>query len=194
MLTANTPPDTARLTIRPFRESDLPLLTAMHGNPEVTRYVGWKEPPTEQQNREWLARTCRSYAEEGIGQMAIHLKSTGDFIGRCGLRIVEIESEPGSNHPRWFWYRGSAPADLDVTPHTEIGYTFAFAHWGKGYATESVRAFCDHAFATGFDTRITAATFPENLASARVLEKAGFTATGYARGFGRTLVTHTIDA
>jgi RimJ/RimL family protein N-acetyltransferase len=44
---------------------------------------------------------------------------------------------------------------------------------GRGYATEAVRALIHHAFATGRVSQVLADTARDNLASHRVLEKAG---------------------
>lgn len=60
----------------------------------------------------------------------------------------------------------------------DMGYMFAGAHWGKGYATEIGRALIDHSFARYDWPRIEAGVFSGNPASARVLEKLGFTYVG----------------
>ncbi len=76
----------------------------------------------------------------------------GDLIGVCGV-------EPGDNAP-------------------EIGYWLGAPYWGRGYATEAVRAVIDHAFgAVGHDT-LQAGARVGNPASRRVLEKCGFQWTG----------------
>ena len=60
----------------------------------------------------------------------------------------------------------------------EIGYWLGVRHWGKGYATEAVRAVIDHAFShLGYDALQSAARVT-NPASRRVLEKCGFQWTG----------------
>ena len=72
----------------------------------------------------------------------------GDLIGVCGV-------EPRDNAP-------------------EIGYWLGAPYWGRGYATEAVRAVIDHAFGTvGHDT-LQAGARVGNPASRRVLEKCGF--------------------
>jgi len=48
-------------------------------------------------------------------------------------------------------------------------------HWGKGYATEAVRAMADYAFSRFDFIRLEARVLEGNPASGRVLEKAGFT-------------------
>ena len=62
--------------------------------------------------------------------------------------------------------------------HPEIGYWLGVAFWGKGYATEAVRALIDHAFGElGHDVLVSGARV-SNPASRRVLEKCGFEWTG----------------
>ena len=56
----------------------------------------------------------------------------------------------------------------------EIGYWLGVKHWGKGYATEAVRAMIDHIFADIDFDAIQAAARVTNPASRRVLEKCGF--------------------
>ncbi|MGH6919466.1 MAG: GNAT family N-acetyltransferase [Geminicoccaceae bacterium] len=62
----------------------------------------------------------------------------------------------------------------------ELGYALGRPYWGQGYATEGVLAMIDHARTLGLRA-LEAFTFIENPASARVLDKAGFTDLGVAR-------------
>jgi len=63
----------------------------------------------------------------------------------------------------------------------EIGYWVGEPFWGRGIATRAVRAFGDWVFATTPLVRLYAHVFDWNPASARVLEKAGFTLEGRMR-------------
>lgn len=81
---------------------------------------------------------------------------------------------------------------------TEIGYWVARAHWGRGFATEAVRAALTLA-RTLRHTKIYAAHFHDNPASGRVLRKAGFSPTGAveecfsrARGEAVSAIVHAI--
>ena len=58
-----------------------------------------------------------------------------------------------------------------------LGYWVGRVHAGKGYASEAVRLVVEYARKLGA-ARLLAETFPENYASGRVLEKAGFVFTG----------------
>jgi RimJ/RimL family protein N-acetyltransferase len=72
----------------------------------------------------------------------------GDLIGVCGV-------EPRDNAP-------------------EIGYWLGAPYWGRGYATEAVRAVIDYAFGTVGHGTLQACARVGNPASRRVLEKCGF--------------------
>jgi RimJ/RimL family protein N-acetyltransferase len=58
-----------------------------------------------------------------------------------------------------------------------LGYWIGKDFWGRGYATEAVRAVLNLARTLGH-VRITASNFADNPASGRVLRKAGFQPTG----------------
>ena len=60
----------------------------------------------------------------------------------------------------------------------EIGYWLGEEFWGRGLATEALAAVSDYAFASFDLCRLYAHVFDWNPASARVLEKAGYTYEG----------------
>ncbi|MDP6071748.1 MAG: GNAT family protein [SAR202 cluster bacterium] len=60
----------------------------------------------------------------------------------------------------------------------EVGYWLGEPFWGKGIATMAISAIVDYAFAHFDLVRLYASVFEWNPASARVLEKAGFTLEG----------------
>jgi RimJ/RimL family protein N-acetyltransferase len=60
----------------------------------------------------------------------------------------------------------------------EIGYAVVRSCWGRGYATEAVRALVDKARDVGGVARIIAHTPLDRPASGRVLAKAGFSQVG----------------
>lgn len=64
----------------------------------------------------------------------------------------------------------------------ELGYALARAVWGRGLATEAARAVIRAAFEADSElNRIRAVADPRNVASVRVLEKAGMTREGILR-------------
>jgi RimJ/RimL family protein N-acetyltransferase len=60
----------------------------------------------------------------------------------------------------------------------EIGYGFAPAYQGRGYATEAAQALVKNAFACDNVAIVRAHTLPEKNASGRVLAKCGFDLVG----------------
>ena len=64
----------------------------------------------------------------------------------------------------------------------ELGYSIDRAAWGQGFATEAVSAVTSRAFSECSDlNRLRAKTHPLNVASQRVLLKAGFLREGVLR-------------
>jgi ribosomal-protein-alanine N-acetyltransferase len=59
-----------------------------------------------------------------------------------------------------------------------LGYYIDEAHTGRGYATDAVRLSLQFAFGSASLHRVQAAVLPRNVASRRVLEKAGFSREG----------------
>ena len=62
----------------------------------------------------------------------------------------------------------------------DVGYILHPDHWGQGLASEAVGAAIAHVFATREVEDLTADVDPANQASIRLLEKLGFTRTGFA--------------
>jgi RimJ/RimL family protein N-acetyltransferase len=70
---------------------------------------------------------------------------------------------------------GLVGAHLATAPDMEIGYVVAPPAWGRGFATEAVKALADTVFSLTRANRIVANARVDNLASRHVLEKTGFT-------------------
>jgi RimJ/RimL family protein N-acetyltransferase len=60
----------------------------------------------------------------------------------------------------------------------EVGYWLGVPYWGRGFATEAVRALIDHAFGDLEHETLISGARVTNPASRRVLEKCGFQWTG----------------
>ena len=73
---------------------------------------------------------------------------------------------------------GGCGFDLREGPAPEVGYWLGVRHWGKGYATEAVRALIDHAFTDLDHKAMQSSVRVTNPGSRRVLEKCGFQWTG----------------
>ncbi|AUG82194.1 N-acetyltransferase [Kitasatospora sp. MMS16-BH015] len=139
--------ETERLRLRPLGVADAEWWVGLHADPEVNRFVG---AYTLERAAERLALIEGQWAERGHGLCAIELVATGERIGRCGLN----------------WW-----ADYG---ETELGWTLASEHWGRGYATEAARGMLEWGFETlGLDL-ITAMIHHGNESSVAVARRLGF--------------------
>lgn len=142
--------ETSRLILREFDEADVEAFYLLGSDPSIIRYTG--DPGGGLKSLEHAMETMRTrpladYREHGFGRWACVLKETGSIIGFAGLK----------------WLPESGEVD--------IGYRFLPAYWGLGLATESGKAIIEYGFGTLGLKQITGLVDPENIASARVLEK-----------------------
>jgi [ribosomal protein S5]-alanine N-acetyltransferase len=113
------------------------------------RYVG--EPLADlDAARRTIERAGEAQQRHGVCLWAVVEKSIGEVVGACG-----------------FHRTGEGP-------ELELAYHFKKSNWGRGFATEATRACVLYAREKLAATRIIAGVSPENHASRRVLEKAGF--------------------
>ncbi|MFN4142489.1 GNAT family N-acetyltransferase [Aestuariivirga sp.] len=148
----------ARLVARRFERRDLAAFVAMRSDPAVARYQSWDGYTVEEGVRFLDGLSGQEPGEPGWFQFALEEKATGAFVGDCGLNV--------SAHDRRL---------------AEIGYSIARPFWNRGFATEAVRALTGHAFRAYGLHRISASVDPRNVASCRVLEKAGFVKEAHFR-------------
>lgn len=73
---------------------------------------------------------------------------------------------------------GVFPQDDIHRLNAEMGYWLAEPYWGKGITTQAILLMVEYAFRTFPIDRIFARPFGSNIASQRVLEKAGFLLEG----------------
>jgi len=105
-------------------------------------------PYTREDGKRWLEIATEIKPETNFA-----IAVQGEAIGAIGF---SIQSDVG--------YRSA-----------EIGYWLGEGFWGRGIATQALRAVTDYAFEHYDLCRLYAHVFEWNMASARVLEKAGYT-------------------
>jgi ribosomal-protein-alanine N-acetyltransferase len=142
--------ETARLVLRRARLADVPVLFAFLGDAEAMRHT----------HHDASVRTCRRRIavhewrrrRDGYAPWTIVTKADGRIVGWGGL--YDDPFDPG-------W-------------GVEVGYFFRPSAWGKGYASELLAACTAIADDVLGLPELRAFAHPENTASRRVLEKAGF--------------------
>jgi RimJ/RimL family protein N-acetyltransferase len=140
---------TERLAVRPYTMDDLDYVCSLNGNPEIMQYI--RPAQTPEQSREFLQKVISAYSEQpGIGRWGMFSIPSGEFVG--SFAIIPVEN----------------------TGELQLGYALLKEHWGKGYASESVRGGINYAFDDLDLTEIAGITFPANISSQKVLLKNGF--------------------
>lgn len=137
---------------RPFQAADAQLLFELDSDPEVMRFVTQGQTTPLGQIKEEIIPLLLGYQGQSPprGYWAAHLRDTADFIG-------------------WFHLRPGATSPDEV----DLGYRLKRSVWGRGLATEGARALIKKALGDWGYRKVTAHTMAANLASCRVLEKAG---------------------
>ena len=148
--------DCGYCVLRPWNEGDKSSLVRHANNYEVWCHMRdqFPHPYTREAADEWIA-----LVEQRSPQTYFAVEAHGEAVGGIGLTLKsDVE-------------RCSA----------EIGYWLGEAVWGRGIATAAVQALTDYGFKVLGLIRIFAVPFANNLASMRVLEKAGYVREGVMR-------------
>ena len=143
-------------TVRSWRADDAAAIVRHADNRKVWRNLRdrFPHPYTLADAEEWLQRVRDAELEIDFA-----LDVGGAAVGGIGFTIQEDV------------YRRSA----------ELGYWLGEEFWGRGIATQAVRAVTAYAFATYDLCRLYAGVFEWNPASKCVLEKVGFVCEGRLR-------------
>lgn len=144
---------TERLILRRWQEEDLAPFAAMNADPLTMRFM--PGVMTSDETRAQMARFEEHHRSHGFGVWAVEAPRVAPLVGYTGLMRV--------------------PFEAPFTPAVEIGWRFAPAYWGNGYATEAARA----ALRIGFEDlnldQIVSFTVPANKPSWSVMERLGMT-------------------
>ncbi|MDQ0693812.1 GNAT family N-acetyltransferase [Streptomyces sp. W4I9-2] len=165
-----------RLHLRELRPDDAEGVFAIYGDARATEHMSF-DPRTREDVEAIVARSIASAAADPRQEYALAVAGTGDG------RLIGF-------------------GRLDLDPHQPRAATFGFAlnpdTWGNGFGTETVRLLLACAFEDLGLHRVWGARSPLNTASARTMERAGFTEEGYIRehvqrgGQWSDSVTHSI--
>jgi ribosomal-protein-alanine N-acetyltransferase len=159
-LALNTVIQTPRLALEPMGERHADAFFGPLQDDSLYQWISMEKPPSV----EWLRRHWRAIesrmspdGKRAWATWAVRCMANGMYIGRVDAEINSTLEAPN------------------------FGYYFFPQHWGHGYATESVAAATQQLIALGVD-RLVATVTVGNMASARVLQKAGFQFTRILAG------------
>ena len=149
--------ETERLRIREFQPSDLDSIHEYASNPEVLKYMPF-EPNTLERSKNFMEQAISKQSMENRTdfEVAVVHRKENKLIGGCRIN-----------------------KETEIQAH--IGYMINQKYWGFGYATEVAKALVTYGFTELDVHRIYATCVPDNIASWKVLEKAGLVREGRLR-------------
>ena len=146
--------ETERLVLSGWRMDQLDDLLALHGNPNVSRYLSRSGAPwTREQAETALRGWIELFETRQLGKLRLTRKSDGKFIGRAGYGIYPRTGEP------------------------EIGYALFEDYHGAGYATEAAAGLRDWIFRETAAPHFIGFADTRNAPSLAVLKKIGMEET-----------------
>ena len=148
--------DLGDLQIRSWRKADLDALIRHANNPKIAANLRdqFPYPYTRRDALDYL-----QFVREQKPERSFALQYLGEPVGGLGFQL-----------------------GLDIARvSAEMGYWLGEDFWGRGLATRAAAAASEWAFTEYKLTRVFALVFAHNLASIRVLEKAGFEREGLLR-------------
>lgn len=141
---------TERLILRRMDAEDWAVHRRLDGDPRVMATLGGLRPP--ERTRAYALEQARHWSEHGFGWWTCLDRHTGEFVGRGGIRTIELSE-------------GDRPV--------EVGYALVPERWGEGLATELAREAVRIGCGVLSLDRIVGLALPTNVASRHVLEKVG---------------------
>ena len=143
--------ETERLSLRHLEMGDLEALHALYSDPEIRRHYPDGTRTRDETEDELKAFLNGHRRFPHLGLWATVERSSGDFLGRCGL----------------------LPWDIDGVAEVELAYLIDKRRWREGFASEASLAIVRHARETLGLKRLICLVTPGNVASAAVAKKVG---------------------
>jgi [ribosomal protein S5]-alanine N-acetyltransferase len=153
--------ETERLRLRELVDDDAPQVFELFRHDEVTRYYDVETMTDVAPAQALITFMVQRYGSRAGIRWAIEDRLSRRFLGTIGFNTINQGAHKGL-----------------------IGYELVPPAWGRGLATEAVRAVVRFGHDEIGLNRIEAVVMLENQASVRVLEKAGFSEEGVLRAFG----------
>ena len=150
--------ETTRLLLRlPISEDADVIFKKYAQDPIVSKYLVWRPHDNVNITKEFIHRCILCWSNGNAFPWVITRRCDNELIGMFELRIEKYSAD--------------------------LGYGIAREYWGNGYATEITKSVIEWVMTQENIYRVWATCDTENIASARVLEKAGMQREGILRRF-----------
>ena len=166
--------DTDRLRLRAWRLDELDVFHALTESDEMRRFLG-RDPPSREDSFNRLIRNAGCWHLFGWGPFAVVERSSGAPVGGCGL------------------FRSLRELGEDFDPYPEAAWVIERSRWGRGYATEAMKAILAWFGAEHGGGRTVAMITRGNLASERIAAKLGYRPIGEAEYKGDPVMRYARD-
>jgi ribosomal-protein-alanine N-acetyltransferase len=143
--------NTERLVLRHLESGDLDSLYALYRDPEIRRYYPDGTRTLDETKAELDGFLHGHPRHQRLGLWATVERSTGEFLGRCGL----------------------LPWHIQGNDEVELAFMIKKQRWREGFATESARGIIQYAHEVLGLRRLVCLVMPGNAASAGVATKVG---------------------
>lgn len=144
--------ETERLTFRLLEESDFDSWVKLFETEEAIKFLGLSNTTDPKELcRIWFDRVYKRYEEDRGGMNVLVEKSSGQFIGQCGLLVQKVDDKK----------------------ELEIGYSILPQHWNKGFATEAAQKCRNEAFQNNYSNSLVSIIHVDNIMSRKVAENNG---------------------
>ena len=141
-----------RLVTRWLTREDIPTWSVFFDDPDAVAYLpDYGLPNSMARATHWIERQLMRYEKQLYGLQVLIEKSTGAFIGQCGLITQEV----------------------DGYKEVEVGYHIFKSFRGHGFAPEAAKLFIQYAFDHDQADSIISIIDVRNTNSQRVAEKNG---------------------
>jgi ribosomal-protein-alanine N-acetyltransferase len=150
-----------KIELRKFKMSDLREVTTLFANDNVLKNLNGSlkaKDMTLSKEKKWLKNLLKNYKKKKPDSFSFAIVVDDVLVGSIGAPHIDWDNQK-----------------------TEMGYWIGEPYWGKGYATEAIKLFVQMLFKKYKFMRIEAVPYSYNIASQRVLEKAGFMFEGERR-------------
>lgn len=150
--------ETDRLLLNSFKEEDAELVAKLAGDKRVVEMTASIPYPYETHMAvSWISSHLKQIEENSNYIFAIRLKETGELVGCISIGLND-------RHDRGY-----------------LGYWIGYNYWGKGYCTEALKEVVKFGFEEKNVNKIWAEHKTFNVASGKVMEKAGMVHEGIMR-------------
>lgn len=138
--------------LRTLKETDATSITLHANDPDIAKYTTLPHPYELKMAKEFIKKTSRNIQRKKAYELGVELKEINGIIGMISLMDIDSRNK-----------------------NAELGYWLGKKYWGKGIMKEAIELILNLGFKKLKLVKVYARVMHQNITSARLLEKSGFT-------------------